>query len=697
MALSIVRWRGERDGHQEFDVDIGSNRYYAWGVGSGSRIHDGVRLLASRSSTSPLLGPLEPQGKGRAVLRVPSDTFTADQHHIQLLSFRDENLRGPAASDIVEVPWRWTPRADRTEDPMSGATLAVPQTGIRRAGAATPTPRLSEAQFLDALAGVVSQVLPIVQQALPIVGQVAPVIGRLLSAGAPAAQGGGGPTGGSATAPAGAAASPDIAQLLAQLLSQLQQAGAAVTPAPAGGTAAGGAVPSASPGTSRAESVPFMHGYHVHAASRDGSSRPVPARALSGPRYSHAAVAPLVAALPALLPLLQSVLTPQTVQSLIQAADPNRLLQTGVAGLLDAARIGQQATDNLHEHLRELNPGLGDEALVPLLAAMSTATAYNRRRPRHRLSRLVHLALPDLAPVELGGYPQVAFRHGDEITLPVEVDTPRPIPRATLQVCVKDAATLRWVAERSWRLGRVEPGRLPQTVMLPSSVAHRLSPGREYLVELTLNWPGSQGLMGATTSQLVRVVGDALFDSMDTGGPPIRLDDIDRDRDWWHRVYADAVEERGARLRARLDYELRLDPGTSPRIRRSETEVDLEQVTERRAEGTIRAGLSVPLPALSRLAARLTGQPFDEPTMQALATPEFAAAFDRAASCSVSLSGRRGSQLAIWVWPEVKVHNVFLSRPGEVSQQTGQILSYESQAVAVPVPGLVHVLTTRSS
>lgn len=667
MALSVVRWRGEHDGHQEFDVDLGSNRYYAWGVGAGSRSHDGVRLLASRSSTSPLLGPLPPSGRGRVVLRVPTDAFTADQHHLQVLTFRDQELRGPAASDLVEVPWRWSPRSERSEDPMTATTFSRPDPGLPapvagRYDVAASAPRLSQAQFLGALAGVVSQVLPMVQQALPVVAQVAPILGRLLApppaAGAAAGTAGG--TGGTGGATGGAA--PDLAALLADLLRQLQGAPAS------GGTASGGT------------------------AAATASSL-----ALSQQRYSHAAVAPLLAALPALAPLLQSVLTPQTVQSLIQAADPNRLLQTGIAGILDAARIGQQATDNLHAHLRALNPGLGDEALIPLLAAMSTQASYNQRRPRHTLSRVVRLGLPDLAPVELGGYPQVAFRRGEEIVLPVEVDSPRSIPRATLLVCVKDARTLAWVAERTWKLDTVEPGRLAQTVALPSPVVHRLVPGREYLLEISLNWPGTRGLMGATTSQLVRVVGDALFDSMDTGGPPVRLDDIDRDRDWWHRVYADAVDERSARLRARLDYELRLDPGTSPTIRRTESRVDLEQVTDRRAEGTIRAGLAVPVPALSRLAARLTGTGFDEATVEALSTPEFAAAFDRAATCTVSLSGRRGAQLAVWVWPEVKVHQVFLLRPGEVSAQTGQVLSFETDAVAVPVPGLVHVLTTRSA
>src|SRR4029079_15690688 len=133
----------------------------------------------------------------------------------------------------------------------------------------------------------------------------------------------------------------------------------------------------------------------------------------------YASIAPLLAALPLLQPLLQSVLTPQTVQSLISAADPNKMLQTAIAGRMDAARIGQQATDQLHAHLRALNPGLGDDVLIPLLASMSATASHNDQRPRRRLSRVVRLELPDLVPVELSGYPQVAFRSGEDLTVPI--------------------------------------------------------------------------------------------------------------------------------------------------------------------------------------------------------------------------------------------------------------------------------------
>lgn len=668
MALSIVRWRGEHDGFQEFEADIGSNSFYAWGVGSGVRSHDGIPVLGSRTQSSPLVGPLEPGSRGRVQIRIPTDAFTSEDHHLQLLSFRDEELRGPAVSDLIAVPWRWTRPLAPTlveggeEQSMSIHTLPVPS----HAASAPPvgplpgSPRLSEAQFLGALGGLISQVLPIVKQMLPVVHQ----IGRFIST-PPATNAPTPPVGSSSGMAPATPSAPDLGQLLTQVLDQVQRALAAAPPS--------------TPPTPAA---------------------PTPAAqaslATSAPHYAYASMAPLLAALPALAPLLQSLLTPQTVQSLIGAADPSRLLQTTFAGLMDAARIGQQATDQLHAHLRALNPGTGDDVLLPLLAAMSTAASDNDRSPRHRVSRLVQLEVPDLAPVELQGYPQVAFRWGEDLILPVIVRTPRPIRRARLQVCVKDASTHQRLAERTVRLPVVEDGRLPEPVQMPAAVTHRLTPGREYLVSLRLLWQGRDDVMGATTAQLVRLVGPAVFDSVDTGGPPVRLDDVDRDRDWWHQVWTDTVDERSSRLRARLDYDYRIAPG-GPTNRRHDTRVDLDPVTRRRNEGSLHAGLGVTLASLSQLAERLDGNGFDDDTMRALSDPAFREAFNRTATCQVSLHGRRHARLAIWVWPEVKLHDVFLRTPGDISPTTGQVLSFETNPVKVPIPALAHVLTTRSA
>ena len=105
-------------------------------------------MVSARTRTSELIGPLQPGRRGKTVLRVPGDSFDADHHHLQLLSFRDEELRGPAASDVVEVPWRWTPPSRRYGPDAVAASMSL-------GAPATPIAfeqRLSHAQFLDALA-----------------------------------------------------------------------------------------------------------------------------------------------------------------------------------------------------------------------------------------------------------------------------------------------------------------------------------------------------------------------------------------------------------------------------------------------------------------------------------------------------------------------------------------------------------------
>jgi hypothetical protein len=666
MALALLQWAGEDDdGFQRFDVDIGSNHFYAWAIGSRATARDGVPMVSERSHTSELIGPLQPGRRGKTVLRVPGDSFDADHHRLQLLSFRDEELRGPAASDVISVPWRWTPpsqrhRADSVEVSMSLDSPATPIAFEQR---------LSHAQFLDALLGIVSKALPVVKKILPTVEQLVPVIGSVLkgnSAPPDAGATGGGGGGGTTTAPT----SPDLGTLLAQLLQQLTQATAA---------------------TPHAATPPAVTPAAVTPAAAKQQSRSFAQS--TAHRYSYASWAQLLAALPALSGVLEKVLTPETVQALIGAGDPNKLMKTVFDGLTAAAKIGQEATDKLHEHLRALNPGLGDDVLIPLLASMSMSQMSGD--VRHKLSRRVSLGIADLAPIELGGYPQVAFRHGDEIILPVTVDTDRPIPRPTLRARLKDAGTLATLATREWRFDRIEAGRMPQPAALPGSLTARLRPGREYLVDLALTWQGRSGLVGATTCQLIRIVGEMTFDTMDSGREPVRLDDVDGDRAWWHRVWSGQFDTDSRRVEADVNYEYRLATGDANRRRETVAHLAAENDSTR-LRGTISSGLDVAVAELSRLARRVTSEPLASDVMTALADESFAAAFGRAARTRVSVRGRRGGQAAIWVWPEVKVHDVTFQVPDEVSSLTGQILSFKPIVAAVPVPAIAHVVTTKS-
>ena len=214
-------------------------------------------------------------------------------------------------------------------------------------------------------------------------------------------------------------------------------------------------------------------------------------------------------------------------------------------------------------------------------------------------------------------------------------------------------------------------------------------------MDLALTWQGRSGLVGATTCQLIRIVGAMTFDTMDTGREPVRLDDVDGDRAWWHRVWSGQFDTDSRRVEADVNYEYRLATGDTNGRRDSATDLAADGESTR-LRGTVSSGLDVAIAELSRLLRRLTGESLASDVMTALADESFAAAFGRAARTRVSVRGRRGGQAAIWVWPEVKVHDVTFQVPDEISPLTGQILSFTPFVAAVPVPAIAHVVTTKS-
>ena len=185
------------------------------------------------------------------------------------------------------------------------------------------------------------------------------------------------------------------------------------------------------------------------------------------------------------------------------------------------------------------------------------------------------------------------------------------------------------------------------------------------------------------------------FDTMDTGREPVRLDDVDGDRAWWHRVWSGQFDADSRRVEADVNYEYRLATGDTNgrrdsrdrprRRRRIDPAHEDDLVGARRGD---RRAVAAAAPADRRVA----GERRDDGARRR----EFAAAFGRAARTRVSVQGRRGGQAAVWVWPEVKLHDVTFQVPDEISPLTGQILSFTPFVAAVPVPAIAHVVTTKS-
>jgi len=408
MALALLSALSPAGPRPRFRFELGTNRYWAYVVGGETaRRADGIETIAEPRFRSPLAGPVPEHSLGRGEFEVDPALFDHRHRRIQLASYRTSALQGPAVSEVLTIS-AGVMRGDLPPPVMpEGLTMtaphaAAPQTLTHPAPFRYREASYSNAMFLDALGGVLRGILPSLGNILP------GLLGGLRGAAAPG--------GGGAAAPLAdllrRASDPDLLRALIDLLRQVEGASAGTpSAAPAAPAAGGGAAASLS--------------------ARALAMGPVPrgrrSRIPSGPlprcrHYSEAQVAPaLLAALPALAPLLQQVLNPQTIQTVLDA--PNRATQTVLNGLLDLGKLGLKEQQQLNEHLERLNPGVRDPGLEALLASMSLGLA---QAAADDYARVGSVSIDfELGPaVSLAGQERVVYRAGRPLAFPLTVETP---------------------------------------------------------------------------------------------------------------------------------------------------------------------------------------------------------------------------------------------------------------------------------
>lgn len=409
--------------------------------------------------------------------------------------------------------------------------------------------------------------------------------------------------------------------------------------------------------------------------------------------YSQAQVAP---ALLALLPLLSQVLTPQTVQSLIGSLAPDKLIGAVTHGIGDLARLGLQGEQQLRDHLRALNPGVDDPSLDRLLEGMSAFEPRRAGEPDYRRVRAVRLGFSDSQPVLLHGRPRVLYRNDREARFPLTVETPRPIRDAVLHLMVRRPSDGELLASRRLRVAEATTGPLSVVPTLPPEELGRLRRDEEYLVCVALVWKDGQGRsIGTSLSHLVTLVGEYTFDRVEDAAGLIPLNDVQRHRDFWHKVWQGTFTEETRHVDFECKYYYTLEPERAESAR-LETRSRLERSGVHREEGRLKSGLVASLSGLNRLLPQVSPHPaLGGPELEALASPDFVRRFGQAARFRATFHGRPGQSAALWVYPVVKVHRVVLQRAERVDA-LGQVVQVAERSVFFPLPVLVHFIGARS-
>ncbi|MGQ0648553.1 MAG: hypothetical protein ACT4P7_13390 [Gemmatimonadaceae bacterium] len=666
-------------GTVSFQVDLGTNRYYQYAIGDDTVDRDrGFPVLGAPSFTSPLAGPLPDQALGRAVLEVPVSRFDREHRSIQLTSFRNPARHGAAVSDIQRVGV--LPRVREDLPPIAFSMRPEMDTYTVESHRAAPwryaepmsyreVRPMSGAMFLD-------RIIPALKA---IVSKVAPVVGSVLAKvpapGAPVGAGGESPLaaigallgskGGAALADAvQSTLKPETVAKLMEFLQQLKQ-------------------PTAEP--AKASSLAVAQKYAV------------------ATEYSHASVAPaLLAALPALMPLLEKVLTPETIKGLLDAANPTKIIGAVTDSVKEIGKLGLDFDKQSNEHLRALNP-MGVHAPVDDLlkgmgfaSAMAHGVAKYRGEPAYRRVESVEISFAGASPVMIHGRSRVCYRTGEAIAFALEVKTPRPIPEATIAVLVKHPETRAILARQTVGVSQVTTGKLPKRVALSGKELDALHTGEEYLVCVYLTWKNGKGkVIGTSRTQMITLIGEYVFDRVEDG-VVVPLNDVAKYRPFWHRAWQGSFSKELYKVDFEGKYYYILEPDR-PANAPVETAVSLERGDAHVKKGRLKSGLTISLGALNALIPLISnGAPLGAPQLSALHSSDFVSRFNTAARFSAALSGKPGVSAALWIYPEVKLHEVVLFKAASTDADS-HVRELVEERVRFPIPVSIHVIGARST
>ena len=516
---------------------------------------------------------------------------------------------------------------------------------------------LSEAQFLGALTNLLPSILP----------AVGSLVGGLFGSGSSQ----GTTSNAGANNPLAALSNPDTIQQIVQLIGRLTSNGNAAAERSAGQATAPANAAVASP---QAQALAL--------ALVDNRREPI----------SDAMVAPaLLAALPALMPILQQVLTPQTVQSIVQA--PQRGVQQIINGITDVAKLGLQSHEQDLRHLRALNPGVEDPALNQLLLSMSAGLRQMKGDPRYKRVASVRLSMPDVASHTLSGRTSVLYREGQDLRFPVVVETPRSIRRAVFEIAVKRADTLEVIMRKRQTAINVASGPHDGVPQVPGSTfAGGSATHPDYIVCITLLWKNRAGeKRGTSLQQTIRLVGDYAFDSIRDSANLLPLTNASKYRDYWHKVWETDLSKQARKVAVELEYTYGLSL-SSPSNERLET-TNQTHVKRRTRLGSLSSGMDLSLQALNRLLPTIdsTLEPLPPNTLASLSVDDFADRVNQRARYKIRLRGLPGQTAGIWVYPEVKIQDVILQQPTAVNEN-GNVTKLAPASVRFPLPALIHVV-----
>jgi hypothetical protein len=759
MSLAHLTYKTQQGDRHVFTADTGTNRFYRYRIGAARRKDaNGTESVDEVSHTSALLRTPagDPLFSTRFLLEIPVALFTKENRFVQLFSFRDEAGNSPAVSQVVAVqPLLSDPEGGLPLPPLGfSKSITAMQTPVIYSENKSLDYRevpVSRAMFWSAVIGALPKVLPSILPALggllgggkaasgnngsqngaangSQAGAISPELLKAvyeliqnLAAGNNGANTGSGSTGsGTVSQPQSIVANafalnPELLTKLAPILEKVispetvqaigdQPVKLFQAIADAGLKFNEQEIKHLEKLIDRKDDTASEE--RIFTSMSLGNRLPALRRGVSE-KYSTAKIAPaLLAALPALAGVIEKVLDPKTIQAI--GDQPVKLFQAiADAGL----KFNEQEIKHLEKLIDRKDDIASEERIFMSMSfsgnGKSHAAMRFRYEPRVDLEFIENVTLP------MQGRKKVVYAKGKNLYFPIRVKTKsnqppkRTIPKAIVQLIVQDGETMKLLLEKRFPLREVHFGEeIPNLVLHPEESQH-LPTGKDLKVEVSLIWQSSKDgkNVGTFKNHYVMLADEYLFDRMgDALQNALPLNDVAKHRAFWHKVWEGSFNKSNRwELALECKYYHALNTASAElgkletRARKTSDNAGAEEGAPARLKVAVRlkSGMEWSIEALNALLATLSQPMLSPAQVLALKSEAMKPLYEQVARAQVEFRGRSNESVALWVFPEVMLHEFHLLKTGQVNEM-GQVVSLTPEKVVFPHPGAVHFVGTKT-
>lgn len=418
-------------------------------------------------------------------------------------------------------------------------------------------------------------------------------------------------------------------------------------------------------------------------------------------RYSQAKIAPaLLAALPALMPVLEKVLSPDMIKAI--GEQPVKLFNA-------IAEAGLKHTQQELNHLEKINPGVDDPAFDNIVNSMSVKSAVSIDST---FSNAISIRFLNAKGIVVAGKEKVVYDKRNKISLPIELKAnakakeTATIPKGIFQLIVQDGDTMEVLLEKRFKEKNIALGAPLGVINLSSDEAGRLPDNKDLKVELTFNWRKGDKTLGTFMNHYIMLTDGYLFQRPGSEFTThFALNDVNRFRNYWHKIWEGGPT---SHERWKIDFECKYyyhlneeDASIkklSTRKKMVSDSTDSEEDKDdyrRKIKAKLKSGMEISLEAYNELLKLHDLSPLGQEQLNAFKSQEFVKQAALAARFSADFRGRKGETSALWAYPEGNFQSYTLSKV-VTSDATGMVTETQEEEVQFPRFSSVHFIGTQS-